>query len=113
MQWRGVGRVSAGNGCEGGGCHSRQAGGEGILEGTTCVCIPLRAEQTAVLGPARRQCLGGYRSSAEAALAAEAERSNTRGLRVQGKEGTAGRGSFWHLVLGLVGCKQDTGFHSG
>lgn len=54
----------------------------------------------------------GSRSSAGAALGAEAEQSNSRGLGGQAKEATVGRGS-WHCLSGLVGCSQDTGFHSG
>lgn len=52
------------------------------------------------------------RNSTVAALVAEAEQLNSRGLGVQAKEGTVG-GDSWHWVLGLVGLSQDTGFHSG
>lgn len=96
-------QVMAGSGCKGE-PHRSQGGGEGIPEQRSWGCIsPV---------PGGGSVWVGCRSSAEAALGAEAEQSNSGGLGVQAKERTVGRG-HWHCVPGLLSCSQDTGFHSG
>lgn len=107
-------RFRAGNGCKGGQCHSRQGWREGALEGQ-CLSLPPSESRE----DCQCRALGGEsvwvscRSNAEAALAAKAERSNSRGLIVQARERMVGRGGYWHHMLGFVGFRQDAGFHCG